>query len=1272
MGNPIERGDSTGIVSVVPNGNQLVRPRHIRLTPSRLPTYTRGPVIPPALLVSRQTLSDTATNVGDQQLNVAAAGSPIGLLFGRNRIAGKIMQPVPYQGDLLIPMMLGAGVLDGIEASEIDNKAMPAGVTYTFYSGTLAQTADPLLVAAWAALGKTYADTLPGIAYVVMRVPKGAEFTFQNIAFILRGFRMYDPRQKHVVLGSAGQYASTPDTVATSITGDLDLRAHIRAVDYTAAAAQVILAKETTTTTGRSYRLQVRPAGTLLFAWSPDGTAQTTVESAALPVADGVDIHVRVTFDVNNGAGGNDVRFYTSPNGSDWTQLGTTITTAGVASIFNSTAALHIGGADTATTSLFNGRIYRVRVYNGIDGTLAADFNLRAVVVGATSFASPTTGETWTVNGGPSVAWVAEYTNNATIALSHFLNEPGIGPEETMDWLSVAACADLNDQLCGVGVQQEKRRTIGIFIDQHQTTDQIEDLLRAHAGVWVVREAGVVYFVADAPATSDFHFTKGKYRLDSIQQTIKSRGNAPTLVTVQWTDTSSSPWKQLDTVPLKADGVDTGVTPWIESAVPLPGCQQPGQAYREQVRRLNEFVLCDLQVKFVALDEGAKIRKGSVFELSDFEGFNQKPFRCIDVYPVEPGRWAITGDEYQAAVYSDSPAAGPGIPDTTSPDPRVVAAPTLMVIDEIVYLERNVAPDSLARGFIHQSRFDVSVTPPVHAYPFEYRWLVSVGGLRIYETTTAGPRMSTPPVQQDQTYVIDCYARSLGVGASSPALTGSKVAQGKLLKPGPVPAILEAFEASGDVIVSWLPAVDIDIQRYEWRYFPNGTGTWATATFIDRVDGFRARFPGLPVGTHRFYVRPLDSVGQYSDDAAANPSVDITINTDADAFLQSREFVSPTLTNMVELPPIEGVWKKRWATSVAGQTFNAGIAGTVNAVATPIIQVHASGTSLFVGESWDLGAAVAGDWTLTPNTIDVNGVATYAIETSPNGSTWTSQPGKSFKGTARFVRPVIQTLTTGTFVITAPPKIALASIARREAGSTTTLGSGGKLVSLGGKYSFVKNIQATPINSSADRNCSCDRILVYAESGLMLKGTSTAGDAFLIQEIYTTPYTVQAGDFLEYDVYIDSSSPAATTFSNGGMQITFADASNLSAINDADGYNTVQPAVGFDALARGMWKSRRISLATKVGIATASWRIRHDSDGVGLHKTLFRNIRITNASPTTQPTAYTTSGEPAANTVFSSALTSNNQCGPSNSFMVYGFQAGAQTAIDAQWAFEGT
>lgn len=209
--------------------------------------------------------------------------------------------------------------------------------------------------------------------------------------------------------GIAGNYASTPDSAAVSVTGDIDLCVRVALTDWTPAATCSLIGKNTAADPNRDFMLNVvATTGLLQAVWSPTGAAaaQISKSSTVAPtVADGAALWVRVTIDVDNGAAGNDVKFYTAPDSasipSSWTQLGTTVTTAGTTSIHDGTAVLSVGAVGSGATQPVTGKVYRALVYSGIGGTLVADYDpSRSVEPHATFTAS--TGEVWTQNRAAS------------------------------------------------------------------------------------------------------------------------------------------------------------------------------------------------------------------------------------------------------------------------------------------------------------------------------------------------------------------------------------------------------------------------------------------------------------------------------------------------------------------------------------------------------------------------------------------------------------------------------------------------------------------------------------------------------------------------------------------------------------------------------------------------------------------------------------------------------------------------------------------------------
>jgi hypothetical protein len=178
--------------------------------------------------------------------------------------------------------------------------------------------------------------------------------------------------------GVAGNYASAPHSEALDITGDIDLRADVALKNWSSGSVQVFVGKYTGTGDQRSYRLFSNVTGGISIGWSTLGTSGTVItgnSTVAVGLAANSRKTIRATLNVSNGGGVYEVNFYTSDDGLTWTQLGTTVTGGAATSIFSSSATINVGASFAGTSDFCDGNIYRAQIYNGIDGTLAFDFD---------------------------------------------------------------------------------------------------------------------------------------------------------------------------------------------------------------------------------------------------------------------------------------------------------------------------------------------------------------------------------------------------------------------------------------------------------------------------------------------------------------------------------------------------------------------------------------------------------------------------------------------------------------------------------------------------------------------------------------------------------------------------------------------------------------------------------------------------------------------------------------------------------------------------------
>ena len=212
-----------------------------------------------------------------------------------------------------------------------------------------------------------------------------------------------------ILPGAAGANATTPDNAALDVVGDLDLRADVTMPDWAPGTYRTVVSKwNEVATNNRSYLLQVTDKGLLQLAWSNDGTAVLSAASIRVPAAKGQRLAIRAAIDVDNGAAGRTISFYTAPTiDGPWTLLGTPVVQGTVTSIFNSNAVAEVSGHSASAAIAADAApyvVHSVEIRDGIDGTVVAKPLFWQQPTGTTSF-NDAAGRTWTVNS--SAAGVA-------------------------------------------------------------------------------------------------------------------------------------------------------------------------------------------------------------------------------------------------------------------------------------------------------------------------------------------------------------------------------------------------------------------------------------------------------------------------------------------------------------------------------------------------------------------------------------------------------------------------------------------------------------------------------------------------------------------------------------------------------------------------------------------------------------------------------------------------------------------------------------------------
>jgi hypothetical protein len=207
--------------------------------------------------------------------------------------------------------------------------------------------------------------------------------------------------------GVAGNTMTVPSFAAIeNLTADIDIRMEIQ-LDTYRPSSNLPLLWRAGADPNRYVVFRLGQTGLLSLNWFPDGTnASSLVSTATVALADspGARLWVRATLDVDNGASGNDVQFFTSTDGVTWTQLGATVTKVNTTTLASAVAPVRI-------EEFHAGRFYRAQILDGINGTKVLDVDTSVITAGNQTTFNALTGQTVTINrstaGRKSVAVVA-------------------------------------------------------------------------------------------------------------------------------------------------------------------------------------------------------------------------------------------------------------------------------------------------------------------------------------------------------------------------------------------------------------------------------------------------------------------------------------------------------------------------------------------------------------------------------------------------------------------------------------------------------------------------------------------------------------------------------------------------------------------------------------------------------------------------------------------------------------------------------------------------
>jgi hypothetical protein len=229
---------------------------------------------------------------------------------------------------------------------------------------------------------------------------------------------------------------------------------------------------------------------------------------------------------------------------------------------------------------------------------------------------------------------------------------------------SVIAHANSCDEIVPGG---DKRRTLNIFLNKVQDTQDTLNNLAAHSGVYLFDDGDEIQLIPNRPASSTFTITED----DIIGQTkikIASLANRPK-------DVKCIGYNHTLNKQIHASAVGSGNDERL-SRVDLPGVDNYEQLHREAIERFNHLSLEPWTIYGTVVDKGIEIAIGDVGSYSDSRvGLTNQLVRVVGIRMLE-NRYDLVMKNYDANSYSDSVQTDPNLGGADLDDPLNPPTPT--------------------------------------------------------------------------------------------------------------------------------------------------------------------------------------------------------------------------------------------------------------------------------------------------------------------------------------------------------------------------------------------------------------------------------------------------------------------------------------------------------------------------------------------------------------------------------------------------------------------
>lgn len=340
-----------------------------------------------------------------------------------------------------------------------------------------------------------------------------------------------------------------------------------------------------------------------------------------------------------------------------------------------------------------------------------------------------------------------KYTDNPALALADLLTNTTYGFGRSVDWTSVAAAANACDAI----VSGEKKRLIGYTLGTRMKASQALEILRAHAGCYIVKSGSSYKLVPDATASSVRTFNKADIVAGSVSWQIADAQDQPNVVQVEYVDTSVIPWQTLPAIYPTNGLPPSGEELRLSGGVQLPGVQRYSQAMREAIERRNHARAEALTYRFQTYLNAANIEPGDVITVNDGGLTGGITFRVLSRAWVKKGVWQIEARKYDPAAFDSSAAASPTTNNTTLPSASAPPSITNLTVAEV---------SSAAASGAFTTQLQINWTGVTYPFLRDYRVMIYDESTLVQDGATATTGFTSQPVAIGHNYRVFVFVRS--------------------------------------------------------------------------------------------------------------------------------------------------------------------------------------------------------------------------------------------------------------------------------------------------------------------------------------------------------------------------------------------------------------------------------------------------------------------------------------------------------------------------------